>query len=119
VKGKGYNLQYKRITQRSGEFSTGTSEEISTGIDTGLTFNVLAQGRVAEALPWAKEMLDIAEATGDADLLITGHHRACFCYYYAGEFTKAVEHLDKVRWPPKTGQAAKRESSLERPVGRR
>ncbi len=33
MKGKGYNLQYKRITQRSGEFSTGTSEEISTGID--------------------------------------------------------------------------------------
>ena len=65
-------------------------------IFSGLTFNVLAQGRVAEALPWAKEMLDIAEATGDADLLITGHHRACFCYYYAGEFTKAVEHLDKV-----------------------
>jgi hypothetical protein len=24
-----------------------------------------------------------------------------------------------LRWPPKTGQAAKRESSLERPVGRR
>jgi hypothetical protein len=24
-----------------------------------------------------------------------------------------------VRWPPKTGRAAKRESSLERPVGRR
>jgi class 3 adenylate cyclase len=62
----------------------------------GLTFNVLGQGRVAEALPWAKEMLDIAAATGDADLLITGHHRACFCYYYAGEFTKAVEHFDKV-----------------------
>jgi hypothetical protein len=27
--------------------------------------------------------------------------------------------LPPVRWPPKTGQAAKRESSLERPVGRR
>ena len=39
----------------------------------GLTANVLTQGRVAESLPWAQEMLDIAKATGDADLLITGH----------------------------------------------
>ena len=39
----------------------------------GLTTNVLNQGRVAEALRWAEEMLDIAQATGDADLLIAGH----------------------------------------------
>ena len=39
--------------------------------------NVLNQGRVAESLPWAQEMLDIALATGDADLLITGHILAC------------------------------------------
>ena len=47
-----------------------------TPILSGLTTNVLAQGRVAESLPWAEEMLDIAKATGDADLLITGH---CNC----------------------------------------
>ena len=35
------------------------------------------QGRVAESLPWAEEMLDIAQATGDADLLIAGHMTAC------------------------------------------
>ncbi len=62
----------------------------------GLTSNVLTQGRVAESLPWAEEMLDLAEATGDADLLIAGHARACICYCWAGEFTKAVEHADKV-----------------------
>src|SRR5690349_13810415 len=39
----------------------------------GLATNVLNQGRVAESLPWAQEMLDVAEATGDADLLIVGH----------------------------------------------
>ena len=39
----------------------------------GTVNNVLTQGRVAESLPWAQEMLDIAQATGDADLLITGH----------------------------------------------
>ena len=39
----------------------------------GTDGNVLTQGRVAESLPWAEEMLDIAKATGDADLLIAGH----------------------------------------------
>ena len=63
----------------------------------GLTVNVLTQGRVAESLPWAEEMLDIARATGDADLLIAGHTLACACYCWSGEFTKAVEHADKVR----------------------
>ena len=62
----------------------------------GLTSNVLTQGRVAESLPWAEEMLDIAKATGDADLLIAGHALACVCYCWAGEFTKALEHADKV-----------------------
>ena len=56
----------------------------------------MTQGRVAESLLWAQEMLDIAEATGDADLLIGGHALACSCYCWAGEFTKAVEHADKV-----------------------
>jgi class 3 adenylate cyclase/tetratricopeptide (TPR) repeat protein len=62
----------------------------------GLTSNVLNQGRVAESLPWAEEMLNIAAATGDADLLIAGHGLACTCYCYAGEFIRAVKHADKV-----------------------
>ena len=62
----------------------------------GLTINVLTQGRVAESLPWAEEMLDLAKATGNADLLITGHASACASYCWAGEFTKAVEHAEKV-----------------------
>ena len=65
-------------------------------IFSGLTFNVLTQGRVAEALPWVEEMLDIARATGDADLLIVGHALACSCYCFAGEHTKVLEHADKV-----------------------
>ena len=39
----------------------------------GLTLSILTQGRVAESLPWAEKMLDIAKATRDANLLITGH----------------------------------------------
>ncbi|MFL5281051.1 MAG: AAA family ATPase [Rhodopila sp.] len=62
----------------------------------GLATNVLNQGRVAEALPWAQEMLDVAEATGDADLLIVGHALVCDCYGWAGELTTVVEHCNKV-----------------------
>jgi predicted ATPase len=62
----------------------------------GLMLTVLTQGRVADAMPWAQEMLVIAEATGDADLLIVGHARACACSCYAGEFVKSVEYANKV-----------------------
>jgi predicted ATPase len=62
----------------------------------GLGVNVLTQGRVAEALPWAQEMLDLAKVTGDTDLLITGHTLASSCYFWSGECAKAVEHADKV-----------------------
>ena len=58
--------------------------------------NIFTTGRVAESLPWAEEMLDLAKATGDADLLITGHELACVCYSWPGEFTKALEHADRV-----------------------
>jgi hypothetical protein len=43
-----------------------------------------------------EEMVDVATATGNADLLIAGHGLACTCYCYAGEFTKVLEHADKV-----------------------
>ena len=56
----------------------------------------MTQGRVVESVPWAEEMLNLAKVTGDADLRIAGHTLACTCYNYAGEFTKAVEHADKV-----------------------
>jgi class 3 adenylate cyclase/tetratricopeptide (TPR) repeat protein len=70
--------------------------DVLTPIFWGLTLNVLTQGRVAESLLWTQEMLDMAQATGDADLLIGGHTLACTCYCWAGEFTKAAAHADKV-----------------------
>ena len=63
----------------------------------GIDENILAQGRVAESLPWAEEMLDLAKVTGDTDLLVTGHALACACYCSAGEFIKVLAHADKVR----------------------
>jgi class 3 adenylate cyclase/tetratricopeptide (TPR) repeat protein len=62
----------------------------------GLFSHVVSQGRIAEALPWAQEMLDLAKAAGDADLLITGHDMAHTGYFFAGELARAVEHADNV-----------------------
>ncbi|MFL5283387.1 MAG: AAA family ATPase [Rhodopila sp.] len=62
----------------------------------GLTGNILAQGRIEDSLPWAEEMLNLAKATGNADLLIEGHTYSCICYCWAGELIKAAEHAAKV-----------------------
>jgi class 3 adenylate cyclase/tetratricopeptide (TPR) repeat protein len=57
---------------------------------------VLNQGRIAESLRRVDEMLDIAQATRSADMLIVGHTLGCNGLYWAGEFTKALQHFDKV-----------------------
>jgi class 3 adenylate cyclase/tetratricopeptide (TPR) repeat protein len=62
----------------------------------GLFNNVLTQGRVAESVPLAQEMLAIAGSTGDADLLIMGHSASSICYSWLGQFAKAAEHTDTV-----------------------
>jgi class 3 adenylate cyclase len=62
----------------------------------GLHSNVLCVGRVAESLHWGEEMLATAKATGDPDLLITGHMIALNGYFWMGELTKTLEHADKV-----------------------
>jgi class 3 adenylate cyclase/tetratricopeptide (TPR) repeat protein len=67
-----------------------------TQIFSGLFSNVLSQGRVAESVPWAEEMLDLAEAAGNPDLLIIAHMTACDCHFCLGELDKALEHADRV-----------------------
>jgi hypothetical protein len=62
----------------------------------GLTCNIFTQGRVAESLPRVEEMLDLATATGDADLRIAGHALACLCYCWAGEVTRVLKNADEV-----------------------
>jgi class 3 adenylate cyclase len=62
----------------------------------GLTCNIFTQGHVAESLPRVEEMLDLAEATGDADLRIAGHALASLCYCWAGKITTVLKHADKV-----------------------
>jgi predicted ATPase len=41
-------------------------------------------------------MLETAQLTGDADLLIVGHAVGCLCYCFAGELTEVLAHADKV-----------------------
>ena len=67
-----------------------------TPIYWGLFSYVVTRGRVAESLPLVQEVLDVAEAIDNADLLIVGHMTAQTCYLWLGEFTKAVEHADRV-----------------------
>ncbi|MFL5281940.1 MAG: AAA family ATPase [Rhodopila sp.] len=62
----------------------------------GLTSNALNQGRTGDARPLLKELLDIAEATGDGDLLIAGHALACLSCTWAGVFTDAIRHTKTV-----------------------
>jgi predicted ATPase len=62
----------------------------------GLWGNVFTQGRIVECLPQVDEMLSLAKAAGDGDLLIAGHAGACGVYGWAGDLIKAVEHADQV-----------------------
>jgi class 3 adenylate cyclase len=70
--------------------------DVLAPIFSGLFSGVATQGRGAEALQWAEQMLSTAGATGDADLLIIGHMAACDCHFWAGDLAKTVEQADKV-----------------------
>jgi predicted ATPase len=65
-------------------------------IYSGLMQHVMSQGRVAEALSWAEEMLHLAKATGDADLLIMGHALVCNCNFWMGKHFETLEHGNNV-----------------------
>ena len=62
----------------------------------GLMVNVMTQGRVAESHHWVKEAFDAANATGDPDLLMTGHVLASACHLFTGTLGGALEHAEKV-----------------------
>jgi predicted ATPase len=62
----------------------------------GLAQNVMCQGRVAESMQWVEEMLGAAKTTGDSDLLIAAHVRACNSYFFLGKPLEALQHGEKV-----------------------
>ena len=61
-----------------------------------LRSNAITRGRVRESFQWMNEALDIAQATGDRDLLIVGHASACAHYFWTGSLTESLAHGDKV-----------------------
>lgn len=63
---------------------------------TALAFNVLTQGRIAEAYHWVNETLETARATGDPDLLVAGHMIASCYYFFVGRPTEVLEHAAQV-----------------------
>jgi class 3 adenylate cyclase/tetratricopeptide (TPR) repeat protein len=62
----------------------------------GLWSNFLAQGRLARAREWADEMLSVAEARRELDLLIVGHRTACVTYFWLGDLHRSREHGESV-----------------------
>ena len=62
----------------------------------GLRANALGQGRLAEGVASAKQMLAAAETYHDPELLIVGHRGAVSCYFYLGELLAVREHADQV-----------------------
>ena len=75
--------------------SLGRNDALLPILD-GLMYCVMAQGRVAEALQWAEEMLDLAKLTGDADLLLVGHNEIVACNASLGRLIETLEHCDKI-----------------------
>ncbi|UCH48899.1 MAG: hypothetical protein JSU95_03595, partial [Betaproteobacteria bacterium] len=61
-----------------------------------LAFYVLARGRPADGLVWAQETLDLAESTGDSDLLVAGHAQANAMYGNLARFAESLEHFNQV-----------------------
>jgi predicted ATPase len=62
----------------------------------GLFTHVQVSGRVAESLRWVTELMNVAEAYGDADFLIVGHEAAIAAYFWLGDLVKAREHAGRV-----------------------
>jgi hypothetical protein len=58
--------------------------------------NLLCMGRVAESLSWLEEMLETGKATGNSDLVVTGHAYAVTGMFYWGRLTESLQHFDKV-----------------------
>ena len=62
----------------------------------GLFWNVTSPGRPAESIKWASEMLRVAEATSDPDLVITAQVLMSARYYWMGEYISCLKHRDAV-----------------------
>jgi predicted ATPase len=58
----------------------------------GLWVNVLTQGRIAESLVWAEELLDAGEEIADEELLLVGHMAVMVTKFWLGDLLAADRH---------------------------
>lgn len=68
--------------------------DLLAAIQSGLFANVLNQGRIAEALTIAREMLNRAESSGSTALRMWGHAHIGQSCVKMGRLTEALEHID-------------------------
>jgi tetratricopeptide (TPR) repeat protein len=62
----------------------------------GLFAHVVSRGRAAESLRWATRMQEVAETSGDPDLLIVGHYAAVSAYSWLGDPMNSLEQSNRV-----------------------
>jgi class 3 adenylate cyclase/predicted ATPase len=62
----------------------------------GLYWNVMSPGRAAEAIKWAKQMQQAADATRDPDLVIAAQMLTSAAHYWTGAYTLCLRHRDEV-----------------------
>ena len=62
----------------------------------GLWVNPLTQGRIAESLRWANELLSAAEASTDEGLTLIAHMTAMVTHFWLGNLTTAKMHGDTI-----------------------
>ena len=59
--------------------------------------NTVTQGRIADSVPWAEQLLDEGRATGDVDFQIFGNAAAMVPHFFLGELDLARRDTDRVR----------------------
>ena len=60
----------------------------------GLFTNTLSQGRVAESVDWARQLLAMGTDNGDTDILVTAHLMMCVSTFWLGDLLTCRAHID-------------------------
>lgn len=59
--------------------------------------STITQGRIADSMPWATQLLAEADEADDLDLRIFGHATAAIPHFFLGHLAEARDHADRVR----------------------
>jgi class 3 adenylate cyclase len=62
----------------------------------GLFANTLSQGRVAESVHWAQQLLAMGNESGDTDILVTAHLMMSVSTFWLGDLLTCRAHADEL-----------------------